>query len=51
MMSTPQRKRLTNEDKLAIIQASKAAGFNKEEAMKKWGVKKIQLYDLLFGGF
>ena len=43
---TPRR-RLTNNDKLAIIEASKSAGFNKEEAMKEYGIRKTQMYDIL----
>ena len=41
------RKRLSNDDKLAIIEASKSPGFSKEEAMKKWGIRRTQMYDLL----
>ena len=41
------RKRLSNDDKLAIIEASKSPGFNKEEAMKKWGIRRTQMYELL----
>ena len=26
---------------------SKSPGFNKEEAMKKWGIRRTQMYDLL----
>ena len=26
---------------------SKSVGFNKEEAMKKWGIRRTQMYDLL----
>ena len=41
------RKRLSNDNKLAIIEASKSPGFNKEEAMKKWGIRKTQMYEIL----
>ena len=43
----PRKRLKKNGDKLAIIQASKSARFDKEEAMKKRGVKKTQLHDLL----
>ena len=33
------RKRLSNNEKLAIIEASKSPGFNREEAIKKWGIR------------
>ena len=35
------------DDKLAIIEASKSPGFSKEKAMKKWGIRRTQMYDLL----
>ena len=41
------RKRLSNDDQLAIIEASKFPGFNKEEAMKKWGIRRTLMYELL----
>ena len=41
------RKRLSNDDKLAIIKASKCSGFNREEAMKKWGIRRTQMYEFL----
>ena len=45
-IATPRR-HLSKDDKLAIIEASKSPGFNKEEAMKKWGIRRTQMYDLL----
>ena len=47
MSSATPRRHLSKDDKLAIIEASKSPGFNKEEAMKKWGVRRTQMYDLL----
>ena len=47
MSSAPPKRHLTKDDKLAIIEASKSPGFSKEEAMKKWGIRRTQMYDLL----
>ena len=40
MSSATPRRHLSKDDKLAIIEASKSPGFSKEEAIKKWGIKK-----------
>ena len=45
--ATPTRRHLSNDDKLAIIEASKSPGFNREEVMKKWGIRRTQMYELL----
>ena len=47
MSSATPRRHLSKDDKLAIIEASKSPGFSKEEAMKKWGIRRTQMYDLL----
>ena len=47
MSSATPRRHLSKVDKLAIIKASKSPGFSKEEAMKKWGIRRTQMYDLL----
>ena len=44
---TPQRKRLTNEEKLKIIEESKKPGFCRKKTMEKYGISRSGLSVIL----
>ena len=44
MPPTPLRKRLTNEDKMKIIEESKQPGFCRKKTMDKYGIRMVFFY-------